>query len=79
VIRHAGAGGEYPAWDTKDFDLQTSTDASTWTTRAQIRGNTADTTTTTINIDARYVRLNVVTPTSTTDTAARIYEVDVRS
>jgi predicted alpha-1,2-mannosidase len=79
VLRHAGAGGEYPAWNTKDFDLQTSADASTWTTRAQIRGNTADTTTTTINIDARYVRLNVVTPTSTTDTAARIYEVDVRS
>jgi hypothetical protein len=79
VLRHAGAGGEYPAWNTKDFDLQTSADAVTWTTRAQIRGNTADTTTTTINIDARYVRLNVVTPTSTTDTAARIYELDVRS
>jgi predicted alpha-1,2-mannosidase len=79
LIRHAGAGGEYPAWNTKDFDLQTSNDASTWTTRAQIRGNTADTTTTTINIDARYVRLNVVTPTSNGDTAARIYELEVRS
>jgi predicted alpha-1,2-mannosidase len=78
VLRHAGAGGEYPAWDTKDFDLLTSTDGTTWTTRAQIRGNTADTTTTTINADARYVRLNVITPTSSGDTAARIYDMDVR-
>jgi predicted alpha-1,2-mannosidase len=78
VIRHAGAGGEYPQWDTRDFDLLTSTDGSTWTTRAQIRGNTADTTTTTINADARYVRLNVVTPASDGNTAARVYEMEVR-
>ncbi|WP_030441763.1 GH92 family glycosyl hydrolase [Actinoplanes subtropicus] len=77
LIRHAGAGGEYPQWDTRDFDLLTSTDGSTWTTRAQIRGNTADTTTTTINADARYVRLNVVTPASDGNTAARIYELAV--
>ena len=79
VLRHAGAGGELPAWDTRDFDVLTSDDASTWTIRAQVRGNTADTTTTTINVDARYVRVNVVTATSTTDTAARIYELEVRS
>jgi len=78
VIRHAGAGGEYPQWDTRDFDLLTSTDGSTWTSRAQIRGNTADTTTTTINADARYLRLNVVTPASDGNTAARIYEMEAR-
>ena len=78
VIRHAGAGGEYPAWDTRDFDLLTSTDGSTWTTRAQVRGNTADSTTTTVNADARYVRLSVVTPAQDGNTAARIYEMDVR-
>ncbi|MDT5031455.1 MAG: hypothetical protein QOC94_1626 [Actinoplanes sp.] len=79
VIRHAGAGGEYPAWDTRDFDVLTSDDGAGWTIRAQIRGNTADTTTTTINTDARYVKLNVITATSNGDTAARIYELDVRS
>ena len=78
VIRHAGAGGEYPQWDTRDFDLLTSTDGSTWTTRASVRGNTADTTTTTIDADARYVRLNVVTPASDGNTAARVYEMEVR-
>jgi hypothetical protein len=79
VIRHSGAGGEYPAWDTRDFDVLTSDDGAGWTIRAQIRGNTADTTTTTINTDARYVKLNVITATSNGDTAARIYELDVRS
>jgi hypothetical protein len=78
LLRHAGAGGEYPVWDTRDFDLLTSDDGSTWTNRAQVRGNTADSTTTTINVDARYVRLTVITPTSSGDTAARIYEMEVR-
>ncbi|MEU4235978.1 GH92 family glycosyl hydrolase [Actinoplanes sp. NPDC026619] len=78
VLRHAGAGGEYPEWNTRDFDIQTSPDGTTWTTRASVRGNTADSTTTTVNADARYVRLNVITPTSSGDTAARIYEMDVR-
>ncbi|MGA5302039.1 GH92 family glycosyl hydrolase [Nucisporomicrobium flavum] len=75
VIRHAGAGGEYPAWNTRDFDVQTSDDGSSWTTRAQVRGNTADSTSTTVNVDARYVRIAVVTPASDGNTAARIYEV----
>ena len=44
-----------------------------------MRGNTADSTTTTVNVDARYVRLAVVTPTSDGNTAARIYELEVRS
>ncbi|MFG1609120.1 GH92 family glycosyl hydrolase [Actinoplanes sp. NPDC049265] len=79
VIRHAGAGGEYPTWNTRDFDLQTSDDGSSWTTRAQVRGNTADSTTTSIGVDARYVRVNVVTPTQDGNTAARIYELEVRA
>ncbi|AEV83058.1 alpha-1,2-mannosidase [Actinoplanes sp. SE50] len=78
VLRHAGAGGEYPAWNTRDFDVLTSTDGSTWTVRASVRGNTADSTTSTINADARYVRLDVITPTQDGSAAARIYEMDVR-
>ena len=79
LIRHAGAGGEYPSWNTRDFDLQTSNDGSAWTTRAQVRGNTADSTTTTVNVDARWVRLVVVTPANDGNTAARIYEMEVRA
>ncbi|MEE6264032.1 carbohydrate-binding protein, partial [Plantactinospora sonchi] len=78
VVRHAGAGGENSAWNTRDFDIQTSPDGTTWTTRATVRGNTANVTTHTVTpVDTRYVRLNVLTPTSNTDTAARIYEFEV--
>jgi hypothetical protein len=77
VVRHAGAGGEDPSWDTKDFDLAVSPDGSTWTTVAQVRGNTADTTTNQVSQNGRYVRLNVITPTQNTDPAARIYELEV--
>jgi glucose/arabinose dehydrogenase/PKD repeat protein len=77
VVRHAGAGGENPTWNTRDFDIQTSTDGTTWTTRVSVRGNTASVTTHTIApVTARYLRLNVLTPTSDSDRAARIYEFE---
>ena len=53
-----------------------SADGATWTTVAQVRGNTADSTTHAVNASGRYVRLNVITPTQNTDTAARIYELE---
>ena len=77
VVRHAGAGGETSAWNTRDFDLQVSADGTTWTTVVQARGNTADVSTHPVNASGRYVRLNVLTPTQTADTAARIYELEV--
>ncbi|MGI5241744.1 GH92 family glycosyl hydrolase [Dactylosporangium sp. CA-139066] len=76
VVKHAGAGGESASWDTRDFDLLVSSDGSTWTTVASPRGNTADTTTHAVNVTGRYVRLNIITPTQTTDAAARIYELE---
>ena len=79
VVRHAGAGGEDAAWNTRDYDLLTSTDGSTWTTAAQVRANTANVTTTTTNVNARYIRLNVITPTQNTNTAARVYEFEAYS
>ncbi|MFC6016742.1 discoidin domain-containing protein [Plantactinospora solaniradicis] len=78
VLRHSGAGGENPAWNTRDFDLQTSTDGTTWTTVAAVRGNTADVSTHTVApVTARYVRLNVLAPTSDGNTATRVYELEV--
>ncbi|SCF14242.1 alpha-1,2-mannosidase, putative [Micromonospora coriariae] len=76
-VLHAGAGGENPAWNTRDFDLQVSPDAGTWTTVAQVRGNTADASEHPLSASGRYVRVNVLTPTQTTDQAARLYEVEV--
>jgi hypothetical protein len=77
TVRHAGAGGEQAAWDTRDFDLQVSGDGATWTTVVQARGNTADVSNHAVATSGRYVRLNVITPTQTTDSAARIYELEV--
>jgi len=78
VVRHAGAGGESATWNTKDYNIQISTDGTTWTTAATIAGNTANVTTTTITASsARYVKLNITTPAQDTNAAARIYEFEV--
>jgi hypothetical protein len=77
VVKHAGAGGEAAAWNTRDFTLQVSTNGTAWTTVATVTGNTAGTTTHDIvPVSARYLRLNITAPTSNTDTAARIYEFE---
>ncbi|SDW73934.1 PKD domain-containing protein [Amycolatopsis xylanica] len=77
VVRHAGAGGEAVRWNTRDFDIQTSQDGTTWTTVTSARGNTADVTTHPVTpVRARYVRLAVLTPTQDTDRAARVYEFE---
>ncbi|MFC4587026.1 lectin [Sphaerisporangium corydalis] len=78
TVRHASAGGESATFNTRDFNLQVSTDGSAWTTVATVTGNTAGVTTHPIaTTSARYVRLNVTTPAQTTDAAARIYELEV--
>ncbi|MFB7911063.1 discoidin domain-containing protein [Kitasatospora sp. NPDC056076] len=77
VVRHAQAGGESAAYNTRDFSLQTrvkSTDP--WTTVATVTGNTAGTTTHPVDTTARYVRLVVTKPTQNGDPAARIYEFE---
>jgi hypothetical protein len=75
VVRHAGAGGENAAWNTRDFAIQLSNNGSTWSTAATVVGNVANVTTNVVNASARYVRLLVTTPTSNGNTAARVYEV----
>ncbi len=80
VVKHAGAGGESTAWNTRDFTVQTSLDGTNWTTRTTVTGNTASTTTHDVAAAAaRHVRLNVTAPTSNGDGAARIYELEVYS
>ncbi len=78
VIDHAGAGGEQTGWNTSAFNLQVSTNGTTFTTVATVTGNTANVTTSNFTaVSARYVRLNIVTPTGNGNGAARIYEVQV--
>ncbi|MEA2697596.1 MAG: hypothetical protein QOI66_1867 [Myxococcales bacterium] len=78
VIRHAGAGGEAAALDTRDFNIQLSNDGTNFTTPVTVTGSAADVTTHNIaTTNARFVRLNIVTPSQNGDPAARIYELEV--
>ena len=78
VVKHAGLGGETTGWNTGAFTIQTSTDGTNWTTQATVSGNRTSRTYHPITATtARYVKLNVTTPTNTTDTAARIDEFEV--
>ncbi|MFD4531616.1 discoidin domain-containing protein [Kitasatospora sp. NPDC058397] len=77
VVKHAGAGGESAAFNTRDFSIQVrSNTTDPWTTVADVTGNTAGTTTHPVTSTARYVRLVVTKPTQNTDPAARIYEFE---
>ncbi|HVZ71644.1 MAG TPA: glycoside hydrolase family 76 protein [Polyangia bacterium] len=78
-LRHAGAGGEPTTWDTRDFELDTSTDAQTWSRAVTVTGNTSDVTTHPIPaLTARYARLHVTQAQTSTDIpCARIYELEV--
>jgi predicted alpha-1,6-mannanase (GH76 family) len=78
-VRHAGAGGESPDLNTRAFEIQVSTDGTTWMPAVAVTNNTADVTTHPIvGTDARYVRLHVTSAQTATDTpAARIYELEV--
>ncbi|MFF5235499.1 GH92 family glycosyl hydrolase [Dactylosporangium sp. NPDC000521] len=77
TVRHAGAGGESATWNTRDFDLQVSTDGVGWSTVAQVRGNTANVSTHTFTATARYVRVNVLAAEQGSGGATRIYEFEV--
>lgn len=75
-ISHASAGGEAASYNTRAYTLQSSTNGSTWTTRATVTTNTAAVTSHALSgVTARYLRLNITTPTQTTNPATRIYEL----
>ncbi|GAA4090416.1 endo-beta-N-acetylglucosaminidase [Nonomuraea soli] len=75
VVKHAQAGGESPAWNTRDFTIQVrSATSDAWSTAVTVTGNSAATTTHPVSATARYVRLAITSPGS--DSAARIYELE---
>jgi predicted alpha-1,6-mannanase (GH76 family) len=78
-LRHAGAGGENSAWNTRDFEIETSANGQDWAPAVQVSGNTADVTTHPIpGVNARYARLHVSSAQTATDfLAARVYEFEV--
>ncbi|WP_369373873.1 GH92 family glycosyl hydrolase [Streptomyces sp. cg36] len=78
VVKHAGLGGENTGWNTGGFQLQTSTDGSSWTTAATVTGSRASRTYHPVSPrTARYVRLLVTSASNANSGAARIYELEV--
>jgi predicted alpha-1,2-mannosidase len=77
TVRHAAAGGEAAALNTRDYDIAASTDGTTWTTLVQQRGNTAASTTHPVTATTRYLRLTVSAGQQSGGGAARIYEFEV--
>ncbi|WP_240416785.1 fibronectin type III domain-containing protein [Paenibacillus periandrae] len=78
VVKHAASGGEGVWANTKDFTIQLSKDGIHWTTVVNVTGNTLNETVHDIvSTQARYAKLSITTPTSTTDDAVRIYEFEV--
>ncbi|QSQ14854.1 PKD domain-containing protein [Myxococcus landrumensis] len=79
TLRHAGAGGESASWNTRAFTLQTSSNGTTWSTPVTVTNNTSNVSTHPITpTSARYIRLDVSTPTQNGDPATRLYELEVR-
>ncbi|MFD9704539.1 GH92 family glycosyl hydrolase [Lentzea sp. NPDC059081] len=78
VLKHAGLGGESTGFNTGAYNVQTSTDGTNWTTVATVSSARASRSYHQFTQrSARYVKLNITTPTNDGNTAARIYEFEV--
>jgi FKBP-type peptidyl-prolyl cis-trans isomerase/outer membrane protein assembly factor BamB len=80
VLEHAGAGGEDFNKNTRDFDIQTSQDGVKFTPVVSVRENELSITTSDFStVSARYVRLNVLTPSQTPESgaASNVYEMQI--
>lgn len=78
-IAHAEAGNESPDMNTKAYTISVSEDGKEFVDVVTVTRNTLGNTTDTFApINARYVKLKVVKPTQGSDSAARIYEVEVK-
>lgn len=77
-IAHAEAGGESDGMNTKAYTIEVSEDGKNFEEIVSVTRNSAANTVDTFKaINAKYVRLNVIKPTQNSDSAARIYEVQV--
>jgi hypothetical protein len=79
ILRHASAGGENVAWNTRDFTLALIDDAGAASKVATVSGNTLGVTIHRFApATARRVRLDITSPqTDPTTVAARLYEMEV--
>lgn len=77
-MAHAEAGNESPDMNTSDYTIEVSEDGKDFTEVTSVKKNSAKETVDTFKpIKARYVRINVTKPTQGSDSAVRIYGIDV--
>lgn len=77
-MAHAEAGNESPDMNTSDYTIEVSEDGKEFVEVANIKKNSkANTVDTFKAIKARYVRINATKPTQGSDSAVRIYEIEV--
>ncbi|MCD9026191.1 discoidin domain-containing protein [Cohnella silvisoli] len=80
AVWHSSSFNDLPAYNTRDFKLQTSLDGVTYTDAAIVTGNTAGITDLDVNVNARYVRLYITKGTQDGyDGFVRIREFEVFS
>lgn len=77
-IAHAEAGGESDSMNTSDYIIEVSEDGNNFTEIVNVKKNSkANTIDTFKAISARYVRVIATKPTQGSDSAVRIYEIEV--
>lgn len=77
-MAHAEAGGESSGMNTKSYTILVSEDGTDFEEVTRVLDNDeAETTDTFPAIDARYVKIEVDGPTQGSDTAVRLYEIEV--
>ena len=78
-ISHAEAGGESADMNTSDYIVEVSADKQNWTEVANVKKNKAEETQHAFKqCQARYVRITAKKPTQGSDSAVRLYEVQVQ-
>ncbi|WP_413376555.1 endo-beta-N-acetylglucosaminidase [Alkalihalobacillus sp. 1P02AB] len=78
IIKHAEAGGEPSAFNTRSYSIEVSDDAESWREIVVMTNNTKAISEHRIPLtEARYVRLSIQQPTQGGDQATRIYEFEV--
>lgn len=77
-MAHAEAGGENAGMNTQSYTIETSIDGVTFTPLVEVLKNkSANTIDTFKAVQAKYVKINVLKPSQGSDSAVRIYEIDV--
>lgn len=77
-MAHAEAGNESPDMNTSDYTIEISEDGKTFTEVVNVKKNSkANTSDTFKAVKARYVKITAIKPTQGSDSAVRLYEIEV--